>query len=251
VADLLDPDALGFDALAGECAAELGTPLADVATIGECVLAQHECEAERLFEVQEPRAGEMLDLVRGLGARFDAPACLTDHGAASGAGDLKTAKAVDKCAAQIKTAGTKFLIAKLRGLERCVDAVFTCVVAKPGDAACATKANATCTKELAKIAVEAEKVGPSIDNKCAAAIIPFAVLSDPTGANLQALAATCADYAVPALDTLPAFKTCIVRQHSCRAEELVRFEAPRAEELLGVLSPPAALHSPFCPAPVE
>jgi hypothetical protein len=250
VADLLNPDGLGFDAVAAECASQFGTPLVDTAAIADCVLAQHECATEQMFAVQEPRAGELLTLVRNRGANFDAPACIDDHGAAGGGPDPKTVnKVVVKCEAQIKKAGTKFAAAKLRALESCVDAVFTCVVTKPGDDACFTKANATCDKELAKIGVEAGKMTAAIDKRCGAEAINYGILRAATGANLDALATECATFGVTPLESLADYEECIFRQHSCRTEEMLRFEAPRAEELLGLLTPPEELHSEFCPAP--
>ncbi|MBI3768806.1 MAG: hypothetical protein HY271_09985 [Deltaproteobacteria bacterium] len=247
-ADLLDADGLGFEALAPECVANFGSTLIDVDAITECVLDQHECETERLFAAQEPRAGEMLDLVRSLGARFDLPACLSDHGAAGGAGDVRTGKLIDKCEAQVKTAASKFIVAKLGGLEHCVDALFTCRVTQPGDVSCIAKAQSTCTKELAKIDTAGGKFPAAVDNRCAGAI-DFATLRAATGTNLDALATQCASVGVPTLDALGSYATCLFRQHSCRGEELMRFEAPRVEELLGLLSPPVALRSDFCPAP--
>jgi len=65
-------------------------------------------------------------------------------------------------------------------------------------------------------------------------------------ARWNALAPTCSDLGVSPLDSLTAYETCLFRQQSCEAEELLRFEAPRAEELLSQLSPPVALHSDFC-----
>jgi hypothetical protein len=126
--------------------------------------------------------------------------------------------------------------------------VSTCNLTKPGDAGCLAKANATCTTKLGKVALDAAKVAPAVDKRCGARAIDFDPLRQPTGANLDALASLCADYGVSALDSIAAFETCLVRQHTCRAEELGRFEIPRAGDLLGMLSPPASLHSDFCPA---
>jgi hypothetical protein len=217
--------------------------------VSACILAQHECEAEQVFEVQEPRAGELLDLVRTQGGTFPAPTCLTDHGPAGATSDPKTlGKAVDKCEAQMKASGTKFVLAKLRGLTTCAAGVLTCDLTKPGDATCLSKASSACTKSLAKIDDEADKVGPAIDKRCGAAAINFDALRAPTGANLDALAAECAAFGVPAINSIADYETCLIRQHSCRGEELTRFEVPRAEEMLGLITPPATLHSAFCPS---
>src|SRR6185369_5008721 len=245
VADLLDPNGLGFDGVASECEAILGAPIASIDDVASCILGQHECTAERMFEAQEPRVGELLTIVRNRGANFAAPACINDHGSAGNA-DAPFNKAVDKCESQIKTTASKFVVAKLRSLERCVDGLFSCDVVKPGDDACVTKAAAICSKELAKIDNEAAKIGPSVEKRCDANSLPFVVLAGADGANLGVLAPTCSDLGVSPLDSLAAYETCLFRQQSCEAEELLRFEAPRAEELLSQLSPPVALHSDFC-----
>jgi len=248
IADVLDPDQLGFAGVQAECA-NLGSPLNDIGAVSVCILAQHECEAEQVFEVQEPRAGEMLDLVRTQGGTFPAPTCLVDHGPAGATSDPKTlGKAVDKCEAKMKAAGTKFLLAKLGGLTTCAAGVLTCDLTKPGDAGCLSKASSACTKGLAKIDDEADKVGPAIDKRCGAAAINFDALRAPTGANLDALAPECATFGVPAINSIADYETCLIRQHICHGEELTRFEVPRAEELLGLITPPAALHSAFCPS---
>jgi len=77
-------------------------------------------------------------------------------------------------------------------------------------------------------------------------------LRQPYGANLGALAAECALFGVPGpgLGTFADYKQCLLRQHTCGVEELLRFEVPRAAELLESLRDPLlTLRSDFCPAP--
>jgi hypothetical protein len=245
VADLLDADGLDFDALKDECSSRFGTTLTTVDDVAQCVLRQQDCEAVQLFQAQQPRAGEMLDLLRNEhSAAFDLPACLTDFGAAGGL--PSNGNLVDRCEARAKSAGAKFAAAKLKGLEHCVDALFTCQVTQPGDPTCHTKAQTACTKDLAKIAAAAAKITAAIVDHCS---VGFDTLSAPTGLNLGALTSECASVGVSPLDSIGAWETCLAHQDACRGEELLRFQAPRAEELLGTLSPPVALHSDFCPAP--
>ncbi|HEY2389122.1 MAG TPA: hypothetical protein VGK30_19385 [Candidatus Binatia bacterium] len=251
IADLLDTDTLGFANVQNECAT-LGSPLAGIADVSACILAQHECTAEQLFELQEPRAGEMIDRVRAQGGTFAPLTCLTDHGPAGATADPKTlGKAVDKCEAQAKASGTKFLVAQLRALTTCAASVLTCDLTQPGDSTCLAKASSSCTKGLAKIDTEADKVGPAVDKRCGAAAINFDALRAATGANLVALAEECAGLGVPAINSIADYETCLIRQHTCNGEDLTRFEVPRAEELLGAITPPATLHSPFCPSAVQ
>jgi hypothetical protein len=248
IVDLLDTDTLGFGNVQGACAT-LGSPLTDIAAVSACVLAQHECGAEQLFELQEPRAGEMIDLVRAQGGTFAPLTCLTDHGPGGATADPKTlGKAVEKCEAQMKASGTKFLVAQLKALTTCAAGVLTCDVTQQGDSGCLAKASSSCTKGLAKVGTEAGKVGPAIDKRCGASAINFDALRAPTGANLDALAGECAALGVPAINSIADYETCLIRQHTCHGEDLTLFEVPRAEELLGAITPPATLHSPFCPS---
>jgi hypothetical protein len=134
-------------------------------------------------------------------------------------------------------------------LESCVDGLFTCVVTKAGDQQCIDKANTSCGKNLAKIPVAGDKLATDIDKRCAEKSIRFAILRTATGANLDALAPECSTFGVPAIGSIADYEECLFRQHSCRTEELLRFQAPRAEVLLGLLTPPVTLQSDFCPVP--
>jgi hypothetical protein len=156
---------------------------------------------------------------------------------------------VDKGEAQLKQTATKFVVAKVRDLTSCASAILTCDLTKPGDASCLAKASSACAKNLAKIDDAASKVSPAVDKRCDGGAINFDALRAPTGANLDALAAQCAAFGVPALNSIADYDTCLLRQHTCSGEELARFEIARVEELLGLISPPVALHSPFCPTP--
>jgi hypothetical protein len=77
------------------------------------------------------------------------------------------------------------------------------------------------------------------------------VLRQPNAANLDGSAAECAQFGVPALGDLEQYKQCVFQQHECRVEELLRFEAPRAETLIEELglAPPRRFPSEFCPTP--
>jgi hypothetical protein len=89
------------------------------------------------------------------------------------------------------------------------------------------------------------KLSTAIDKKCSMA---FATLGMGDAANLDALAADCAAHGVEPLDTLPAYEECLFRQHTCRSEELLRFEFPRAQALIAARGLPPQ-QSGFCPAP--
>ena len=230
-AQLLSSDGLGYDGVAATCLSEFSTALTDVNSIAACVAAHHECRSEKLFEVQEPRARELIEFA---GAALPATTCLVDYGGnGESLNDPKeTGKAVVKCEKAIKKAGAVFTAKKLKSLQKCVDSIFTCVQTKAGDAGCLTKATGTCNKEFDKITTATGQVGPAIDKACAG--IAFPTVSGASGANLTALASECAPFGVPAIGSLAAYEQCVVQQHECRVEQMLEATTPRMQELLGL-----------------
>jgi hypothetical protein len=94
-----------------------------VALIATCVADRYECVTERLFAVEEPRAGELL-------ARADVdlgqfPCLANFNGGGSVGSPNHLGKALVQCAATIKSAGRRFVTKKLGSLEKCVDALRT------------------------------------------------------------------------------------------------------------------------------
>jgi hypothetical protein len=234
---------LGYDVHAAACATA-GTPLGSLGDVAACIVNQHECQSDQLLGAEAPRAGELLR-VGGVGV----VPCLVDRGGTGeGAGDPKLAgKPVDKCATAIVKAGSGYVGKKLKGLGTCVAKAFACVQTKPGDAACLAKVQATCNKELAKLGVERGKVAGAIDKACATLDFTGLVRA-PFGVNLGALAGqTPGGVPFGNVDALGAYVEALQRQHDCLAEDLFRFAAPRAEQLLGLLPTPITLRSDFCP----
>jgi len=247
-ANLEGATGLGYDDLAAGCQSEFGIDLNDAAAVAQCVALHHECRTEEIFGVQEPRARELIKFA--LQAQvppvsLDTLGCLADHdGSGAGLENEVVGKGVEKCEATIKKAAAKFVQTKLGGLEKCVDAVFSCVQTKPGDSKCRAKARATCDKSFTKIGDAAAKLFLTVDKQCLALDFDLA-LSLAEGANFAALAPTCAAFGVPSLDALDDYEQCLFQQHECLVEQLLRFEAPRAEGLLGLVG--RELQSPFCP----
>jgi hypothetical protein len=242
--DVVAMGGVGYARLAAECEAELGAPLATVADAASCLATQHDCHARQLVEARVPRTGELL---RVAGVPSEARACLADYGGdGAGIGDPRTAgKAVDQCAAALRKAGSRFLGATLKGLQKCVALIVTCVQRKPGDDVCLAKAARKCDATFAKLAGADDALGTAIGRRCGPAALPFVNAATPTGLNVDALADLCAVYGVAPLDSLAQYGICVARQHQCLAEELLRFEAPRAAELLQQVN--HDLDSPFCP----
>lgn len=236
--DLRRIDGLGFDKLAADCPS-----LATVRDIAACIAVQHACRAEQMFQVQAPRARELIDeAVAAAGLTAPALTCLDHLGGGDNLDDPKrTGKLIVQCESTIMKAGTKLVSTKLRSLDKCVDAIFACVQTKAGvdRQECLAKAGTTCAKQFGKILAEASKVRPAVDKKCSpdpAALPAFyeTALSVADGANLAAPTAECALVgADPA--TYAGYKVCLVDQHEARADALLRFQAPRADELLALV----------------
>ena len=127
-ADLTNVDGLGYGAIAGECQNKFGTKLADVASVAECVGAEHECLAERAFGVAMPRAGQ---LAADLAVPTRAGSCLVNRGGSGDVGDPKgLGKALAGCQKALKQSGAKLVAAKLKSLGKCVTIAFGCAQTK-------------------------------------------------------------------------------------------------------------------------
>jgi len=234
--DLRAPQGLGYASLEDACGA-----LARVTDIAACVGARQACLAEELFGVEAARAGELIELA---GVDLPSDTCLVERGSGGGdLGDPKGAgKAVVKCVQGIEKAGRRFVTRRLKALEACTGALFTCVQTKPGDLACVAAADRRCDREYARIGAETVRLYDGIQRRCATADLPIETLLDPAGANLGALGQVCG-----ALATSPSshagYAECVVRQHTLRVDEMLRIATPRAAELLAGRPPSLAPRS--------
>ena len=234
-ADLRSTDGLGFDAVKSECGS-----VATVAEIADCVAAQHACRAEQLFEVEAPRARELVEeSAAAAGLAVPPLPCLHHLGDGGNLGKPKGAgKLVVQCESTIAKAGRKFVATKVKSLEKCVDAAFACIQTKAGaerQTCLSGKAAATCAKELGKIAAATRELAPTVDTKCLPDAAFYATALGPlNGANLTAPTVECAG-----VDADPAsyagYKVCLAAQHEARVDELLRLEVPRADELLALV----------------
>ncbi len=166
--------------------------------------------------------------------RSDADCAAAADGLGAGlGGDAAATKALLKCALTIAGGGTKLGAGVAKRLQSCTDAVLACVQTKPGDAACLTKARATCAKATSALvpgAGEGAKVRAKITKACGA--VPFASLLATNGLGFGAEAARCARLLVAPLASLDALETCFERAQVCRAVEVFATRVPRARELL-------------------
>lgn len=149
--------------------------------------------------------------------------------------DPTEAKAVVNCEKNVSNAGRTFIANGYKSLKKCVDTVFNCVQVKADDPNCLPKAQATCDKEFLKIDAQAIKLELAVDKKCAEDVVAFAALRGALGANIDALATDCRPYGVVVIGSLDDYKDCLRAAYHCRVGELLRFAAPRASEMLGLV----------------
>jgi hypothetical protein len=149
--------------------------------------------------------------------------------------DPTEAKAVVNCEKNVSNAGRTFITNGFKALKKCVDTVFACVQLKPNDGACLAKAQTTCDKQFAALDAQAIKLERAVDKKCAEEVLAFSTLRNAIGANLDAIANDCRPYGVIVLNTLDDYKDCLRGAFECRVGELLRFSAPRAAEMLGLV----------------
>jgi hypothetical protein len=245
-ADVRGADGIGFDVVGDACSGAADT----VTSIATCIAEQHQCEAAKLFEAAQPRARELMR-VAGVGpGGFAALACLVDHG--GGAQDLDqettTGKLLAKCAKDAAKAAGGFAVKKLKSLELCVDKHFSCVTSRAGDPGCRPAANTVCARQLATISAAQSALRAALQKSCGALDYQGA-LASAAGANLGALASECLAFGTAPPTTFTSYLDCLTRQHGCRTEALLLFEAPRASALLAGTSPPVTFPSAQCPPP--
>ncbi len=166
---------------------------------------------------------------------------------AQNVGDPDAARLVVKCQKAVGKAERVFASAALANAKKCVDAVFSCVQTKPGDAPCATKAATTCDKQFLRTDQAAIKLRASIGKACGAGALPFDLLASPAALDVDVLTSMCTPFGVSTIDTLEDYVECIFRLATCHVDDLVETGTPRATVLLATVG--RDLREPFCPTP--
>jgi hypothetical protein len=233
LADVLGPAGLGYASLT--CGENIAARSLD--DLVDCVIGEHVCRSAGLFEVLQPRAKELMRLPGMNAATLDTIVCLPDHGGdGATVGDpARQGKAVESCAGAIVKAGTSFVRKRLARLARCVDGLFSCVQLAPNDGACLAQVRTGCDQGYATSAAEERSLTSAVAARCGEPIIPYATLRAARAANLDALADACRAVGVPELDTLADYQQCVLRADACRVEGVLRVQAPRVAELMGVV----------------
>jgi hypothetical protein len=223
---ILSAAGLDFTALDLECTLEFGIPLADRPAIALCIAAKSIDEAARLLTIAQPRAGELTDIADlTLPPAIELP---NFGGTGAGLASLDSARAAVRCQSAIQRETVQLATTQLQDVFRCVDRALTCVQREPGDDDCVAKAAAVCTG-----ASTIATAGPL--RECRDKGLPFSELRAPNGANLEALAAECLAVDVAALDNVADYELCLARRARCAVEDVARFAAPRADELLRLI----------------
>lgn len=227
--DVFGANGLGYNEVANTCEELFGRSLSDLSSVAQCLAAQHDCRAETLLSLVRPRTGELL---RILGATPDAGSCREDFGGSgSGVGDPSgLGKAVERCVQTLVRGGASLTKTRLGSIGGCIDAVFVCVEADGGSAACLTAATERCAKDFARVNQQIAKLTIAAGKSCGG--LDFALLGGPTGAYLDAMTPDCESFGVPEVATVADYVTCLVRRNECEVADLVRFESPRADVLL-------------------
>ena len=245
-AQLIDTDGLGFTGV--DCAS-FGGAVTDLASLTRCIAKQHDCLAGEIFQLQVPRALELLqftppDAVTVAPTDADALACLADTGGAGAdVNDLALGKSVEKCQKAVVKIGTKLTSQRLGSLAKCVNALFACAETKTGDdfAACNDKAKAGCTKAFTKNDDASDAAQAAIGKACGDPAV-FPALLSPAGGNVDALlpsglttapraARLLSSNCLP-LTTVVDYERCIASHLVDFADTLVNVEAPRTDQLL-------------------
>ncbi len=230
-ADLLAVEGVGFAAEAASCAAADVPSLVTASDVALCVARRDACTADRLLGAEAPRTRELLDLA---GIDPGAFGCLPSavDGGGQGVAPLARAKLVTKCAGGLPKAAATYVKQHVTLLQSCAQKVAQCVQQKPADAKCLPKAEAACAKLAAKLD------GAKGARAKAAAAIAKACTGDvadvlaTVGVGQGSATSYCAALGVASLASIGDVAECVVRDHACRAGQLLDTAIPRAAELL-------------------
>jgi len=145
------------------------------------------------------------------------------------------AKAAVKCQGALHKEGGKFADQYQKRLQKCLVKVTACLQTKPGDQGCLLKAEQTCVKQAGGMANDRAKLVGKIVDKCGPGKLTPADLTELNGLGYHAEVEACALEGQPSLSSASDIANCLASQHSCRAEEMVGQQAPRAAAFLAAV----------------
>ena len=240
--DLCGATGLGFAHDVAVCATPQSAAL--LAAVTSTIAEEHRCRTVELFTTDVPRANELLSTG---GVDLGALPCLVQGAQGGNLGLGKPAgvlKAVVGCQRTIGTAGARFVKQVLEAEQRCSEAVAQCVQTKPGDAKCLAKAQGVCRKVTGKLyqgpqsreaklkAAVARACGTTTPGK--APRVALGDLRSVLGIGYDTLQPACTALGVSGLASIDDVSECLVREHVCRADQLLTSQTPRAHELLAI-----------------
>jgi hypothetical protein len=240
--DLCGAKGLGFASNVTGCADLPANSL--LPAVAARIAEEHRCRVVDLFAADVPRAEELL--LAG-GVELAAMSCVGERqeGGTLGLGKtLGVLKAVVGCQRGIGKAGLRFVKQVLAAEQRCSEAVAQCIQTKPGDAKCLTKARTLCAKVTGRLYVGPQsreaKLKGAIARSCGSTKpgfpprVAIGDLRSVLGLGYDTLQTTCTTLGIPGLLALDDVSECLVRQHVCRADQLLQSQTPRARELLAI-----------------
>lgn len=234
---------LGYEALTEECALQGSAP-GSTDGIADCVLRLHACGADGILGAQLPRAGALLEAAGLSSERWSDLACLP-RGTDGVGGGGAFAGTIERCAASIQKAGKSLVMSELAVLEKCTISIFACEQAKPGQfAACVQKVDPKCRTGVQALSLKRTKMLASIQAGCGG--LPFDALRLVTGIHLDALSADCEARGVH-VGSVRDYAECLVRQHECHVDDLLRAAVPRTDQLLSRVGLAASFPKVRCP----
>ncbi len=240
--DLCKLEGLGFKSVVPLCATPQSPAL--LAAVTNTVADEHRCRSVQLFATDVPRATELLTAG---GVDLSTLPCLIEGAQGGNLGLGKPAgilKAVVGCQRGIGTAGVRFVKQILDAEQKCGEAVALCLQTKPGNGKCLAKAQATCRKLTSKLYTGAQsreaKLKATIARACGitapgkAPRVAVTDLRSVLGLGYDTLQTSCAVLGVAGLSSVDDVSECLVRDHVCRADQLLTSQTPRAHELLAI-----------------
>ncbi|MCC6848815.1 MAG: DNRLRE domain-containing protein [Deltaproteobacteria bacterium] len=240
--DVCGATGLGFAGDVAACATPQSAALLSAVT--SAIAEAHRCRTVQLFTTDVPRAHELLGAG---GVDLSALPCLAAGAQGGNLGLGKpagVAKAVVGCQRGIGAAGARFVKQVLDAEQRCAETVAQCIQTRPGDAKCLARARGVCRKVTSKLYQGAQsreaKLKAAIARACGSTApgkAPRVALGDlrsVLGLGYDTLQPGCAALGVAGLASIGDVSECLVREHVCRADQLLTSQTPRAHELLGI-----------------
>jgi len=240
--DLCGASGLGYASEVEACGDPGGTPAQLLTAVSGMVAHEHRCRAAQLFGATVPRGAELL---ASGGVDLASVPCLGEgaQGGSLGLGSPRTTgRAAVRCQRSLAGGGARFVSQVLRAYHRCAEGMFKCLQLKPGDGRCRAKAETSCRRVTAKLfdgeRSQEKKLRQAVVKGCGprrageAPLLALADLRAVPGLGYEALDDECRGLGVSDLTSLDRVGECVLRQHLCRAEQLLTSEMPRSQELL-------------------